>query len=416
MSAVAQGRNRVLDEPRTRLIPYHTEVAAAEHSLEKQRYMQPIEEWSVEGNTLAGEYTFPFSWLERQVFVRIEGVKSPYELYVNGKHAGGSTNGYAASEYNITKLSREDKNSLELRLNGGDRMAAIECFESGESRPVAYIISQPRVRVRDVAWRANMGFGGVVNADFSVVMQNETLGEKSSRIDYEIFINDTLRLTGGHRDVTLGMYGVDTMRFGATLSDTLLWRATAPQSIILRLKNRIAGRDVEFYQFDVALRELEYDDGTFHINGTPEEIAWHEMTPYCGVEELAEAYMSGVRAVRFTAGWVCEEVLDYCDTQGIYVAITAPINSSLSGMSRRRGGNPSNMPSWRGEYIARVVNMIHTTKRHPSVVAYFLADDSANGVCLYESYLAAKRVAGERPVFYYDGGAEWNSDHTLKSL
>ena len=54
--------------------------------------------------------------------------------------------------------------------------------------------------------------------------------------------------------------------------------------------------------------------------------------------------------------------------------------------------------------------MIHTTKRHPSVVAYFLADDSANGIALYEGYLAARSIAGERPIFYDDGNGEWNSD------
>lgn len=410
MPAMAQSRKGA-DEPRTRMIPYPTEQAASEQGIGKQRYMQPIEEWRAEGNVLYGEYTYPFSWLERQVFVRVEGVKQPYELYINGKRAGGSTNGYVAAEYNITKLSKEDKNSIELRLGDGDKMSRIECFDDGEACPVAYVISQPRVRVRDVAWRANIGVGGVVNADFSVVMQNETLGQKSSRLYYELFINDTLRLTGGYRDVQLGMYGVDTMRFGAAIPDSVLWRGGAPRSVILRLKNRIAGRDVEFYHFDVPLRQLEFSDGKFYVNNAEEPIEWRDMSPNVSIEELASAHADGLRAVRFTAGFVDDALLDYCGRVGIYVAVTAPINSSLSGQSRKRGGNPSNMPSWREEYVARTVNMIHSTKRHSCVVAYFLADDSANGICLYESYLAAKRVAGDRPVFYFDGGSEWNSDY-----
>lgn len=402
------------DAPRTRLVPYATQQEAAERSMAKQRYMQPIEEWQVDGNTLRGQYTYPFSWLERQVFVRVEGVKQPYELYVNGKRAGSSTNGYVAMEYNITKLSKEDKNSIELRLCGDERVSRIECFDGGEARPVAYVISQSRVRVRDVSWRANIGVGGVVNADFSVVMQNETLGQKSSRLYYELFINDTLRLTGGYRDVQLGMYGVDTMRFGAAIPDSVLWQGGAPRSVILCLKNRIAGRDVEFYQFDVPLRQLKFTDGVFYVNNSSEIIQWHDMSPNITVKELAAEYDRGLRAVRFTAGWVDDALLDYCDRVGIYVAVTAPINSSLSGVSRKRGGNPSNIPSWCDEYVARTVNMIHTTKRHSCVVAYFLADDSANGVSLYESYLAAKRIAGDRAVFYFDGGKEWNSDYHPK--
>ncbi|MBR5822193.1 MAG: hypothetical protein IKY51_05025, partial [Alistipes sp.] len=90
--------------------------------------------------------------------------------------------------------------------------------------------------------------------------------------------------------------------------------------------------------------------------------------------------------------------------------ITAPINSSKAGESRKRGGNPSNDPKWRKEYVERTTQMINTTKRHPSVAAYYLADDSANGICLYESYLAAKRIT-DIPVFYDGGGKEWNSDN-----
>ena len=57
------------------------------------------------------------------------------------------------------------------------------------------------------------------------------------------------------------------------------------------------------------------------------------------------------------------------------------------------------------------MQMFYTTLRHPSVIAYFLADDSSNGIALYESYLALKRVVGDRPVIYLDGGREWNSDY-----
>lgn len=398
------------DEPhRTLLIPYPTETLAKERSMARQRYMQPIDEWVDVDGVLRGEFTFPFSWLERQIFIRIEGVNQPYEVFVNNKRAGGSTNGFAATEFNITKISKEDKNRVELRLTGDEDVAKIECFEHGAPRPIAYIISQPRVRVRDVAWRANIDVG-VVNADFSVVMENETLGRKISRLSYELYLNDTIRLDAGFRDVELGMYGVDTMRFGAPVPDSVLWSSSNPSMVTLRLKNRIEGRDVEFYNFAVGLRKLEYKEGRFFINNKACDIEWCELSPRTTLADLDKLYSGGLRAVRFTAGWVKDEILDYCDAKGIYVAVTAPINSSLSGESRKRHGNPSNDPAWRKEYTRRVVQMIHTTKRHPSIIAYYLADDSANGICLYDSYLSAKEITSV-PVFYDDGGKEWNSDN-----
>ena len=408
ISSATYAQNLPVESYRTPLMPYPT-AADAHAKITPNRYVQIVKEWQDEEGKLHGEFTFPFSWLERQVFVRIEGCAAPYSLYINGKLAGDSTNGHVAKEINITKLCREDKNSVELRLMNNDEVKDIEYFTRGTSQPIVYIISQPRVRIRDVAWRTNIGMGGVVNIDFSAVMKNETLGAKTSRIYYELFLNDTLRLTGGHRDVALGMYGVDTMRFGAPVPDSILWSIESPSQISLRLKNRIAGRDVEFYDLDVALRQLEYKDGKFYVNNRAENISWHEMSPLATTKELSEAYNAGIRAIRFTAGYVRDELLEWCDANGVYVALTAPINSSIAGKSRKRGGNPSNNPRWRGEYIERVTAMIHTTKRHASVIAYYLADESSNGICLYESYLAAKAIS-DRPIFYEDGTREWNCD------
>lgn len=407
----AQHPNEGVELHRTRLVPYHTAEAARQQTLAKQRYLQPIVEWTtLEEGRLQGEFTYPFSWVERQIFLRVEDAGSPYEVWVNGKRAGSSRNGFAAAEFNITKISREDKNRVELRLLSNDEVAPIESFSCKKQSPVVYIISQPRVRVRDVMWRTTLGEGGVVNVDFSAVMHNQTLGAKRSTLYYELFQNDTIRLVGGHLDVELAMYGVDTMRFGVSVPDSVLWSHKAPQRVSLRIHNRIEGRDVEFYELPVALRELSYADGRFYINGEATDMSWYDMSPDATVEDVCRAVDAGHRALRFTAGCVDESVLAYCDAEGVYVAVTAPINSLGAGVSRKRDGNPSNNPSWREEYVERIVQMIHTTKRHSSVVAYFLADDSANGICLYEGYLAAKRVAGDRPVFYLDGGNEWNSD------
>jgi beta-galactosidase len=373
--------------------------------------MQPITEWTADNEgVLCGEFTYPFSWVERQIFVRVEGVGKPYEVIINGKRAGGSTNGHAATEFNITKLSREDKNSLQIRILDNKEMAAIESFDIATSTPIAYVMSQPRVRVRDIYYRATKGVGSVVNVDFGAIMHNQTLGEKTSRIYYELYLNDTTRLSAGHLDVNLGMYGVDTMRFGAPVPDSVLWSSNTPTQLSLRLKNRIAGRDVEFYDIPLSLRELRYDNGTFYINGNATQIEWAEVSPNATAEDIASLHSLGHRAIRFTAGGVAEETLTACDSLGIYVAITAPINSSKMGTSRKRGGNPSNNPRWKQTYIERVMQMIYTTKRHPSVIAYYLAEESANGICLYEAYLAAKAISGDRPVFYEDGNGEWNSD------
>lgn len=412
-TAMAQEPSRK-ELPRTRIIPYPSAELAHKGSLEKQRFMEPITEWtSEEDGILRGKFIYPFAWIDRHIFIRIEGVMQPYELLINGRLAGGATNGFVATEFDITKLSKEDGNVVELRLLPCDGVAAIECFKHCEAKPTAYVVSQPRLRVREVFWNTHKGMGGIANIDFGVVMRNETLNPKYSKLYYELYANDTLRLTGGHLDVSIDMHGVDTMRFGATISDTLLWRSGAPSMLSLRVENRIENRKSEVYDFAVALRDLDYIDNTIFINGEPIALDWYDMEACSDIAEVQKVIEMGHNALRFGAGYVSEEVLTLCDREGVYVALTTPINSSLSGESRKRGGNPSNDPAWRKEYVERAVALVETTDRHASVVAYYLAEDSANGICLYEAYLAMKRVSGSRPVIYLDGGNEWNSDYLL---
>ena len=76
---------------------------------------------------------------------------------------------------------------------------------------------------------------------------------------------------------------------------------------------------------------------------------------------------------------------------GMYVIPQAPIDTRSSGESRRIGGNPSNDPAWQNAYVERTEDSYHTSKRHPSVIAFSLATKSANGINLYESYLNMKK-------------------------
>lgn len=124
----------------------------------------------------------------------------------------------------------------------------------------------------------------------------------------------------------------------------------------------------------------------------------------------------GYNLILLPAGGVSGALYDLCDRHGFYVVEQAPINTSRSGMSRRKGGNPTNDPAWQAAYIARIEESYHTTKLHPCVVAFSLAEDSANGINLYEGYLHLKGLEKERPILYPDAGGEWNSDKLRLSV
>lgn len=44
------------------------------------------------------------------------------------------------------------------------------------------------------------------------------------------------------------------------------------------------------------------------------------------------------------------------------------------------------------------------------MIAFSIAEQSAYGINLYESYLRMKELEDSRPILYPDAGGEWNSD------
>lgn len=75
-----------------------------------------------------------------------------------------------------------------------------------------------------------------------------------------------------------------------------------------------------------------------------------------------------------------------------------------------QGGNPTNDPRWKGAYIERTTDSYYSARRHCSVIAFSLAENSSNGTNLYDSYLTMKQLGDERPVIYPAAEGEWNTD------
>ncbi len=218
-------------------------------------------------------------------------------------------------------------------------------------------------------------------------------------------------MTYGSQEIELDMRREDTLRLVAQIPDTMVWSARNPILYTLRLKTQTEGRYTEYVSLKVGFRTVGNTRGQLAINGYPAALkAVPDLGTTVSPSQLLEWKEQGYNLILLPAGGVSGALYDLCDRYGFYVVEQAPINTSRSGMSRRKGGNPSNDPAWQAAYIARIEESYHTTKLHPCVVAFSLAEDSANGVNLYEGYLHLKGLEKERPVLYPDAGGEWNSD------
>lgn len=414
--APSEGR----EQPRCEVIAYPTAKAATAADGGNNRYFTRITQWARQNDTLSTPFTVPFVWANRQVLFHVGSASVPYEVLVNGRRVARNADGNTPAEFNLTRYVREGRNRLDLILTQPSDAVPLESWKEAGAAPGVtdtWIMSQPTMRVRDVltkCWPSNDGDGTAV-AEVGIVVKSSALNPRTSRIYYDLLTPSGETAATGYKELTLDMRREDTLRFVTRIPAQLLWSAELPTLYTLRLKTQHEGRFGEYLELPLGFRTVATDpQGHMTINGQPVRLHAYEINPQIvSANLLARLRELGFNTLKFMPGYISPELLEMCDIQGVYVVAQAPIDSSKSGASRRKEGNPSNDPAWQAAYIERTGDSYHTTKRHPSVIAFSLASMSSNGINLYESYLNLKRYGDSRPIIYPDAAGEWNDDPLL---
>lgn len=406
--------------PRTELTPCPTleEALAAPR---ESTYKREVYGWTRE--TADGSIRFsttfakPFAWANRQVLLHVPAAPAEYEVRVNGKTVGRNDNGNDPADFNITPFAEEGANTVEIIAAdpAASASAPLESWRDGSEEATiggTYVFSQPTLRVRDVLSRSTLGDDGQLHVEIALVVRTHSLNPRTSRIHYDLRSPADESIAAGYRDITLEMRGEDTLRFTAAIPLTLAWSAEQPTCYTLRLRTQHEGRNVEFQAIRLGFRTFEADPtGRAFVNGRPVQLVAARVSPDIDEYTVATLRERGYNTLQLRPGTVPQRLYRDCDLLGMYVIPCAAIDTSHSGESRRKGGNPSNDPARKTEYLNRTLDRYHTSKIHPSVIAFSIGEGSANGINLYESYLSLKKIETERPVIYPDAAGEWNSDN-----
>lgn len=402
------------------IISYASRNEALLGGLDRSRYFQPMPsngEWEVTTDgadkLYSTHYAMPFAWIDREVFLHVEGLGSSYTVELNGERVAYSQDGRTPAEFDITKYCKEGRNLFTIRALGSAAADAIKHSAQPSAAPYVYVVAQPRVRVRDIVIDTRADHENGLFA-MGVILKSHLLNPKDYRIHYELLDPSGKVVSYGHRDLRLDMQREDTVRFLDNIADVRAWSHEAPYLYTAVIKTQYEGRFGEYLVLPVGFRELSFKDGKMSVNEVPVELkaAEFEMTADIATtaNQLRELKTKGYNALKIKGGPQLDALYELCDRLGLYVINQADVNTSRHGSSRRVGGNPSNDPAWEAAYVDRAVGMYHASKNHPSVVAFSIAEESANGYCLYESYLAMKRLEQVRPVLYPAVAGEWNSD------
>ena len=407
--------------PRSKTLPYPTaeEAQALGSGAVASKYLRPVTGWTrteePDATVFTSKYVIPFVWLSRQAILYVDEASGAYEVIINGQKVGYAANAFTPAEFNITKASKEDVNTISIRILKDHWSRRMEDFvETREPRVgETYVISQPTIRVRDVVHNTDVDLKSeYANVEVGLIVKTESLNPKTARIHYELIAPDTTVVTQGYKDVTLGMRGEDTVKFMARIPFVLTWCADMPVRYRLNIKTQIEGRYAEYQSRMIGFRDIDInEDGDFMINGIKTELFYRDFDPLKVTEkDIIAARVLKYNALRFKMGAVPQNVYRMCDSLGMYVIAQIPINTSKSGLSRRIGGNPSNDPKWKAAYLDRAETAYRTTCGQASVIGYVMAEESSNGINLYETYLRLKALERKRPILYIEAAGEWNSD------
>lgn len=407
--------------PRSKTLPYPTaeEAQALGSGAVASKYLRPVTGWTrteePDATVFSSKYVIPFVWLSRQAILYVDEASGAYEVIINGQKVGYAANAFTPAEFNITKASKEDVNTISIRILKDHWSRRMEDFvETREPRVgETYVISQPTIRVRDVVHNTDVDLKSeYANVEVGLIVKTESLNPKTARIHYELIAPDTTVVTQGYKDVTLGMRGEDTVKFMARIPYVLTWCADMPVRYRLNIKTQIEGRYAEYQSRMIGFRDIDInEEGDFMINGIKTELFYRDFDPLKVTEkDIIAARVLKYNALRFKMGAVPQNVYRMCDSLGMYVIAQIPINTSKSGLSRRIGGNPSNDPKWKAAFLDRAETAYRTTCGQASVIGYVMAEESSNGINLYETYLRLKALERKRPILYIEAAGEWNSD------
>lgn len=407
--------------PRSKTLPYPTaeEAQALGSGAVASKYLRPVTGWTrteePDATVFTSKYVIPFVWLSRQAILYVDEASGAYEVIINGQKVGYAANAFTPAEFNITKASKEDVNTISIRILKDHWSHRMEDFvETREPRVgETYVISQPTIRVRDVVHNTDVDLKSeYANVEVGLIVKTESLNPKTARIHYELIAPDTTVVTQGYKDVTLGMRDEDTVKFMARIPYVLTWCADMPVRYRLNIKTQIEGRYAEYQSRMIGFRDIDInEEGDFMINGIKTELFYRDFDPLKVTEkDIIAARVLKYNALRFKMGAVPQNVYRMCDSLGMYVIAQIPINTSKSGLSRRIGGNPSNDPKWKAAYLDRAETAYRTTCGQASVIGYVMAEESSNGINLYETYLRLKALERKRPILYIEAAGEWNSD------
>ena len=361
-------------------------------------------------NNCVGSYVRMFeldeNWLDKDVFIKFDGVRSAFYLWVNGEFVGYSQGSKTPAEFDITDKVFVGKNKVAVqvfRFSDGSYLEGQDTWRlSGIERDV-YVYAVPKVRVADFFLKAklyNNYRNGLIDLNVSLINLERFAGNFS--LNAKLFRNEQKLLS---KEELTSIDSVKKVNIQIEAGRVSPWSAETPNlyTLILTLKNT-KGKVIQAIQQKVGFRNVEIKESQLKVNGRSillRGVNRHEWDPSKGrsiskesmIQDIKLMKENNINAVR-TSHYPNQEFwYELCNKYGLYIIDEA--NLEAHGMP-----SISNDPKWEKQWLDRGQRMVERDKNQPCIILWSMGNEAGNGKNFKPLYRWIKNRDDSRPVVY----------------
>ena len=384
------------------------------HQYTNIKYPFPFDPPYVPQDIPCGAYIYDFEYKEdekaKKAFLNFEGVDSCFYLWINGSYVGYSQVPHATSEFDITDVVKNGKNTiavLVMKWCDGSYLEDQDKFRmTGIFRDV-YILKRPQ----SVIW------------DYRVNTEREKLKldiELTDPIEVKIELED-----GSGKKVACGIVN-QTGSIEFKVLNPVLWNAENPYLYTLILETE-AETIVEY----VGFRTVEIIDKVLYFNKQKIKfrgVNRHDSDPITGftigieqiIKDLTLMKQHNFNSIRSSHYPNAPYFYQLCDKYGFMVIDEADIEAHGPVMIYRKEDTDYNRfkrwnekiaddPAWEASILDRVELMVKRDKNRPSIVMWSMGNESAYG-CNFEKALKWTKEYDPSRITQYESARYRNYD------
>lgn len=390
------------------------------HQYTNIRYPFPFDPPYVPQDIPCGAYVYAFDYKRdakaEKAFLNFEGVDSCFYVWLNGAYVGYSQVSHATSEFDVTSVIEEGKNTiavLVLKWCDGSYLEDQDKFRmSGIFRDV-YLLKRPEQAVRDYRITTEVAADKArVNLELTfdrAAVTKVTVEDKNGAV-----VAETVAASDG--TVVL------------EVAEPELWNTENPYLYTLVMET-----EYEVIVDYIGFRTIEIKDKVICFNGQKIKfrgVNRHDSDPKTGFTISMEQLMTDLtlmkqhnfNAIRSSHYPNAPYFYQLCDKYGFMVIDEADLEAHGPCMiyyredtdyNRFKGWNEqiADNPAWEEAIVDRVQLMVQRDKNRPSIVMWSMGNESAYG-CNFEKALKWTKTFDAERLTQYESARYRNYDVT----